>query len=369
MKIGIITITDGQNYGNRLQNYALQTTLEKLGLEPETIHRKTFRDKNALKIRAKNIIKTFLGRYNPYPYYIRKKKFNEFNEKYVKFSKYSTGFNKAPQELKKSYDYFVCGSDQVWNPLIPIVIDDIESGFAQFADYNQRISYAASFGIKELPKEFENKFKNLLSGMRHISVREESGVKIVENLVGKEAKHVLDPTLLLSKEEWMKISEKPEWFNGKKFILTYFLGQPDAVLQQYIMKIAKEKSLEIIALNIEFLSNKEINNKDYFSVSPSEFVWLINSCSLMLTDSFHGSVFSIIFNKPFRVFNRKSVEEGNNMGTRIDTLFKLFGLNNYGNINEEINEIFDYNYKRYNEVIKIEQEKSIEYLKTSLSIK
>lgn len=369
MKIGIITITDGQNYGNRLQNYALQSTLEKLGVESETIYRKTFRDEQSLKICAKNIIKTFLGRYNPYPYYIRKKKFNEFNKRYIKFSNYSIGFNKAPKDLKRDYDYFVCGSDQVWNPLIPIVIDDIENGFAQFADYNQRIAYAASFGIKEIPEEFKSQFKKLLNGMKYISVREESGVNIVKNLIGKEVKHVLDPTLLLLKEEWLKVSEKPKWFNGKPFILTYFLGKPDTALSKYIMTIAKEKKLEIIDLSIEFLSSKEISNKDYFSVSPSEFIWLINSCSLMLTDSFHGSVFSVIFNKPFRVFNRKSVEKGNNMGTRIETLFKVFELNNYGNLKEEIDEVFKHNYKRYNEVIKIEQEKSIKYLKASLSIK
>lgn len=366
MKIGIITITDGQNYGNRLQNYALQTSLQKMGLEAETIYRKTFRDKIDFVRIIKNIIKSCIGKYNPYPYLLRKIKFKNFNRRYINFSKYCIGENSAPNDLKREYDYFVCGSDQIWNPLIPICIDDIENGFAQFADYNQRIAYAASFGIGKIPEKFRCEYQRLLNGMKNISVREESGVTIVKELINKEVNHVLDPTLLLSKEEWLEIKEKPRWLEEKPFILTYFLGGQDEKLKTYIKNIAREKNLNIIDLSIEFISNNEIKNNNYFSVDPSEFIWLINKCDLMLTDSFHGSVFSIIFNKPFRVFKRKSVENGNNMNTRIDTLFNLFGLSNYGDLNESIDDLFKCNYGKYRQVIEYEQKRSIEYLKNAL---
>lgn len=367
MKIGIITITDGQNYGNRLQNFALQETLKKFGVQADTIKRLTFRNVTGMdrvKLYIKNFVKFFVCPKAITSFYIRKYKFYQFNKKYIHFSNYFLKDNHASDKLKDSYNFFICGSDQIWNPYIRIAYDDIENAFAVFAYDYQRISYAASFGISEIPEKCIEQYKRLINGMRLISVREVKGVDIVKKLTDKEAQLVLDPTMLLSKEEWIRIEKKPRWYENEKYILTYFLGGRNGNVKRIINDISAKNNLKIINLEIEFLANNQVENSNYYTASPEEFIYLIHHCDFMMTDSFHGSVFSIIFEKAFGVFERKLTEKNNNMSSRIVSLLSMFGLQGCLNNIHILNKV-DYN--EVKQILNKEKAKSIDYLLNAIN--
>ena len=158
-KVGILTITDGANYGNRLQNYAMQAFLTSLDLDVETIQRETPRDKHGivlLKHLAKQYIKRLIGRKNTdFALRERKRKFSEFNRTYIRFSNTCLSNNQAPEDLKNQYDYFICGSDQIWNANFDVVKCDIKNHLAAFAYPHQRIAFAASFGTNSIAPGFE----------------------------------------------------------------------------------------------------------------------------------------------------------------------------------------------------------------------
>lgn len=336
MKVAILTITDGQNYGNRLQNYALQEILKKYGIKVETIKILTIRDKKVplivkSKIFIKNIIKFIIGRtiYTEKERRKRKMKFDEFNKKYISFSGYKLGLNHKIGDLPERYDYFVCGSDQVWNTKIEIVRENINYHLAEFAKDEQRISYAASFGTNDILPEYEELFRNELLKFKAISVRECSGVELVKKISGRRGTRVtLDPTMLLDSEDWRRLSHKPDFIinDYEKFIFTYFLGGRNEKITTHINFLERKYMCRTYHAEIEFLNDKEIEDKRCYEMDPCEFIWMIEHAECVLTDSFHATVFSILFFKPFCVFQRIPVEDGNNMESRIDTLLNTFQL-------------------------------------------
>ena len=372
MKIGILTITDGANYGNRLQNYAMQIFLSSLGYEVETIRRSTPRD--AIGIRRiifllKDLLKIVIGMQNTF--FCKRRRieiFNDFNKSYIFFSKYCLSNNKAPKELKNEYDYFICGSDQVWNANFEVIKCDIMNHLAAFANPKQRIAFAASFGTPSIANGYEDVFKNELSKFKAIAVREDAGKEIVDRLTNKQATVVLDPTLLIRRDDWEKIEKKPSYIEKERFIVTYFLGGRNPKMEKYIDELSREKNARVINLDIEFLSDDKIQNKDVFYTTPDEFVWLIHYAECVLTDSFHASAFSIIFEKPFVVFERIATEAGNNMESRIDTLLYKFNLlscrDDICNPSLRPNKP---DYSKIDELINFEREKGINFLKESLN--
>ena len=313
MKIGIMTITnDKPNYGNRLQNYAVQRVLESIGCEAETINNINKRViTKSYKVFVKDIISSIYYNMNKFEKdkfntILRVKRFNDFDKKYIKKSKYSITETNIPEDLAEAYDYFVCGSDQIWNPYFYF---NSKLDFLTFAKKGQRISYSASFGISEIPEERESDYKEWISGLDYISVREEAGANIVKKLTNREATVLVDPTLMLTSEEWRSIAKKPKLNLEQKYLLTYFLGPITEESKKRIEDFAKIRNLKVINL-------LDKNDKFIYSVDPSEFIYLIDNCELMCTDSFHGCVFSIILNTPFIVFERKS--KGKSMNSRID---------------------------------------------------
>ena len=328
-KVGIVTITDGYNYGNRLQNYAFQTALERCGVSVETLQRRNYHDKLSLKLKTniKYFIKILLYKNNEEPKRKRKKKFKQFNKENIYFSRYILSNNKSPAGLASEYDCFFVGSDQVWNPMFPIITEDIENYFAMFAPKEKKFSYAASFGISEIPEEFKQRYSDYLKTFSAISVREDKGVDIVRSLSEVEAVAVCDPTLLLDKESWQKLMKKPDWITDDvSFIFSYFLGDPENNVRKELEAYAKDNKYRIIILQSEFVKNKDISDKDAFSASPEEFLWLAAHSKAVVTDSFHACVFSIIFNRPFQVFERVAFEKNNNMSSRLETLLEKFKL-------------------------------------------
>ncbi len=347
MKVGIVTI-NSQNMGNRLQNYAVQESLKKLGFQVETINnaycgREVTTFKHTLKI-------CVLGRTLPFLFRKRREGFYRFNQKHIQMAEGEWEYNKAPSGVCDRFDYFVCGSDQVWNPSFDFISDN---EYLTFARPEQKIAYAASFGVSEMSKEQLKNLGEKIGDYRAISVREDAGAELVKKASGKDAKVLLDPTMMLSKEDWLSIAEKPKFMPEKKYILTYFLGQKLSETKQKLMELARENDYKIIDL-------WDINKKKYFLTTPEEFVYLIANCSLMCTDSFHGSVFSILTGVPFLVQTRK--DNAKNMNSRLETLLDKMQLTSRlmkADMTER--DIFEIDYTRTYEIISEERKRTEEF--------
>ncbi|MCI8396875.1 MAG: polysaccharide pyruvyl transferase family protein [Clostridia bacterium] len=344
-KIAIVTINDTNNYGNRLQNYALQEFIKRFGFECETIY---FKQKKMERIKTvvKNFIKFFLPTWHTKR--IKEIRFKKFNEKYISQK------GKNDKELgvaKNQYDYFIVGSDQVWNYTY---MKELEKYFLPYAKYEQSISYAASFGVSIIEEKYKQTVKNGINNIKYLSTREERGREIIKELTNREAEVLVDPTLLMSRKEWQNIEIKPKHFEVKKYILLYFLGENEYIDE--IKDIARKYKLELIDIT-------NIKQRKYYTFNPNEFVYLFNNAELIYTDSFHACVFSIIFNKPFFVFDRKQ-KDVKSMNSRLDTLLKMFGQERR-KIDKIVDneEIFNCNYINSKEILEKERERSKEFLK------
>lgn len=370
MKIGIITITGEANYGNSLQNYAVEQTLKKIGVHAKTLKTDCVPKNNFLsKNRIKTILKVILRR-GSYCRNYRLLRFSGFSNKYLEKSKelYS---ETLPQKKKMDYDYLCFGSDQIWNfTWGGKLCDGINFYTGGFSPDIPKIAYSASIGTDHIPEEYQQTFIQNVGKFKAISVREEKAKEILNELMDKEVVVTVDPTLMLDKAEWLKIADKPKYIKKKdKFVLTYFLGDLEDRVQNFINKAAEQNGLKIINLNNEWLPLDQIKNPSHMVTDPSEFVWLIANCAMMITDSFHGCVFSILMDKPFRCFDR--VENGvESMSSRMDTLFSKFGISDWcrGDISEPIDNLFYKDYSNVQDVLEKERKFAFDYLKGALEI-
>lgn len=353
-KAAILTLNGYFNYGNRLQNYALQRQLEKMNLDVTTIW--LDKNNNTFKIKVKTLIKNIIksvsknnSKYN------RERKFIEFSKTYIHETDKQFNVNKNLSKLNEKYDYFIIGSDQVWNPSM-----NAANGayFANFADSNKRIAYSASFGISILPESVRAKYKKWINELAAISVREKQGTQIIKELTGRDSEVLVDPTLLLDKIEWESISrEAPKRADGK-YLLTYFLGELPENVRKDVNTLSNRYGLKVINLG-------DPKDKIVFETGPAEFIDYIMHSEIFLTDSFHGAVFSIIFEKPFVVYERVGSE---NMFSRIATLLEKFNLERRFRKNIDFNsDILQMDYSQTKELLIKEKNKSIVYLTNSMN--
>lgn len=351
MKVGIITLYGNDNYGNKLQNLALQNQLEKLNIDVQTIRSQDLRVSTLIKRKIKNILKK---EEKPLEKKEREKFFIEFNNN-IKYS--NEIINMYKPKIKEIYDYYIYGSDQIWNCEFEGK-SDLFLGL--FSNKNRNISFAASFGIEEVYEKYKKKYIKALNNFKAISVREEKGREIIKNLIDVEVPVLLDPTMLLDKEEWKKYEKKPKNLNeNTKYILNYFLGSISDEADKEIKRIAKEQKCEIINI----LDKKS----PFYKSGPSEFLYLESHAYLICTDSFHSCVFAILEDRPFCVFGRK--DQHKSMNSRIDTLLNKFNMQNRYFNTKISNDILVSNYEEAKEIINIEKKKSIKYIKEALEIK
>lgn len=348
-KIGIVTITNnGSNYGNALQNYAVKRVYENLGHNAITIYSvdgaeycTSMKYKLKMWIKAHSFLKSSLP-------FRRELAFTSFRKKYLNDSHPVTEQQIDAQIM--DYDYFSVGSDQVWN--FEFRCNSIHKDFLllKFSPKEKRIAYSASFGISKLQINYIDVFEKALNGFKAISVRENEGKKIVESLIHKEASILIDPTLMLSREEWDEI--KNNKINEKeKYVVVYFLGNMTEVLKKDLAEL-KEKGYKV-----HHFLNKE--DPDLYSAGPREFISWISGASCVLTDSFHASVFSFIYNKPFYIYERCDHEES--MMSRIETLLSTFQLKN--RLRSEVEQInLNCDYSEAYEILKKEQVKTYQFL-------
>ena len=335
-KVGIITILKVNNYGAELQSYALQKKLNLMGYDAEIIdylyykhpkHKRESVSKPFYPYPLKNKVKEIglalkdkcMRVVNTSSYRSRNKHYEEFHKTFNRFSnvcydRYSKLYENPPK-----YDAYCVGSDQVWNPRC---YTNLEPYFLTFAPKGaKRFSYASSFGVTAVPDSAESKYKELLLGLDNISVREASGVKLVEALTHHEAKLVLDPTLLLTSKEWQDVARP---VNGilEKYILIYEL-QPLPYIAATAKQLAQEKGYKIVRVCKD--AHDKVKDTDFINVAdagPSEFIWLVEHASFVITNSFHGTAFSVNFNKPFYCV----IKRGKNNNSRQLDLLSACGL-------------------------------------------
>ena len=310
-KMGIVTITNGpDNYGNVLQNYAIQYILKEMGYESETVNNLSF-----VEYRRNNlylILKLLKSRKDA----IKSIRFNKFKRKYIKYSKYAVTVQTSDfSKINSEYDVFICGSDQVWNPYYSCN-QNWNVNLLEFTD-KKKIGIAVSFGVQQIKEEYKNMFRNALQKFDYISAREISTMNIVTQLLGKKCSVVIDPTMGVSKEKWQEIGRCVRKLQDKKYVFLYVLGEESQNYEKSLKILCKRYSIDIM---VDLMKRED----KYYGVGPAEFLWLINNAEFILTDSFHATVFAILFNKPFNVFKR--VGETEKTFGRIETLLEKFHL-------------------------------------------
>lgn len=345
MNIAIMTI-QSINYGNRLQNFALQTILDDLGNHTESLRRDAGFHGSALsKMRAlKRKVGSVKHRAD------RLAAFRRFDSSYITFSDSVVSKEFVSPKLDAMYDCFVIGSDQVWNPDFSF---NSELEYLPMVSCSKKVAYAASFGVSEILEDREGTAA-LLDDINSISVREAAGAGIIRDLAGFDVPVVLDPTLLLGPSEWETVSIKPEKLDlTRPYVFKYVLG--DDVNDKRIACLAASHDFEVIDVMDESLA-----------IGPSEFVWLVAHSALVCTDSFHASVFALLHHRPLAIFERVSADA--DMSSRFDTLCANFGLKGHRSSEESFCEdaIFGTNWDDVEVRLSALRNSSLTWLKDAL---
>lgn len=384
-KVGVVTLTRGSNYGNKLQHYAVLFAIRHVGYEPVTLndltrrgfaepaevlslkdklkpayfssavrsrllykyHKKNDSDRLIYCLTHKKRIDEELAELNRR----RGERFDAFSERYLPYDALKLSNVIRPDEAALSgFAAFTTGSDQVFNP---VYTDTSPVRFLAFAPEGKRIALSPSFGVHEIPLRRRETYKRLLNGFASLSVREQSGHKLILELTGRDAAILVDPTLVPTPDEWDAIASKPEGFTDKPYMLCYFLGKRRTAYEREIDKIAKERGLSLINLS-------ERTEPESYCYDPAEFLWLVKHADFVATDSFHGAVFSTIYRREFLSFPRS--ESGFGKDDRSYTLLTTLGLT--GRMFTENRAAPDWDNAA--RVIDAERECFLGYLKTAL---
>ena len=339
MKVGILTFHNTNNYGASLQSYALCKYLNSINIDAEIIDYQNSKMKNDL-LKVYKIPEGFLNKLKYYLLYKSKskKKMKEFQDfkKYYKLSNDNYDENSNLSKIANNYDYIVVGSDQVWNYNIT---QNDWNFFLQFAPKEKRVSYAASIGLDEIDKDIQPIIKRLLVDFNHISVREEKAKEIVFSLTQRKAELVVDPTLLLKKEDWGKIVGKRKI--RENYILLYSFGLTDSMLS-FAQKLSEQKNMKIVQIDgslKNMLKKRWVSARGY---GPQSWVNLFYYADYIITNSFHGTAFSINFEKQFFI---ELLPPPAKVNSRLINIINTFGLQSrfIDNINDDtVDEKIDY---------------------------
>lgn len=300
--VGIVTINDDTNYGNRLQNFALQEAVRSLGWEPETLtNRPPAWDRALLAPRIMHDIRHDFpglarragGRMQrespPAPRYLeqRRSAIRTFTQTHIDSSPHD--FSEVPPTFwAERYASAIAGSDQVWNPTYRRAqgVD-----FLDFVGESHRIAYAASFGVQQVPGFLRSRYRAWLQGIPHLSVRESDGRRIVADLSGREARVVLDPTLLVHRTVWDRLISAQSPIAAAPYAVRFFLGHPSAAQDAWVTRHADEAALEIVDLNA-------LDQEKFADVGPAGFIAAIARAEIVYTDSFHAGIFALLNRRP-----------------------------------------------------------------------
>ena len=359
MKIGIVTLGGYENHGNRLQNAALVKILrDDFGVDAQTIPnwgnvREVYQIHN-----LKNLL-GFIKNVNV-NYFIFRKRLSSFITFSDKFShEYKpTNQSRSLQVDDKDFDKIIVGSDQVWAQWFGA--DELGYFLLKGVPNAKRYSYAASMGNPSYEGDCLRVFNEEISKFAGVSVREEIGSKYISKILGKNIPVVLDPTMLLTGDQWKALlSEMTDNFHGKKkYVFTYFLSRPSKKMRE-ICDVLRDKGYSIVNFN-----SLRIDERKYFSMGPENFVFGVSHASAVLTDSFHASVFSILFKIPFLVDSGRL--EGK-MSARIDTLLENNALETRRlSSDSSINDLWNVDYDLAHSLLSKRRIESIQYIRDSI---
>lgn len=384
-KVGIVSCYFKHNYGSMLQAYATQKILDDMNIENETINI----DKNIdfsngkkkyymgqvfnfqfiksklgmIKLKLDKKINKNLGKNIS----IRDKKYEEFRKTFRLTEPYKT-YAELNEKAEKNYSSVIVGSDQLWLP-VNVVADYYTLNWVP-EDVN-KISFSTSFGVSVIPEKYKESYKKFLNRINYLSTREVAGQKIIKDLTGRDATLVCDPTLLFNKVEWMSIQKEEPIIKGK-YIFCYFLGK-NIEHRKFAERLKEKTGYKIVSLNHadEYVKYSDVfADETPYDVGPAEFLNMIRNAEYVCTDSFHGTVFSLINNVKFFTFRRYSNKSKVSTNSRIDSLLGIVNLkerliNGDENVEKEIEKKIDFE----NVNMKLEEFRntSKEFLKNALS--
>lgn len=340
MDFKIVTFYNEKNYGAVLQAYALQETLKNagysVGMQP--LAPKKSKQRFNINRLVDKILKIFTNLLYGKQYKYKSLKFENFVANNIQVS-------------SENANVYLAGSDQVWNPY--------KFDTRYFLDFVKgksiKASYAASIGVSGIPNDLKENFKKHIRNIEFVSVREAGAKAVIENCVEKNVLVHIDPTLLLSKEEWRKNAKQVEDIQ-EKYVLLYVLHISDNI-NSLVDWLKKETGYQIVLIDDRGYLNFIVrNDKTLRDIGPSEFLWLFENAEIVITTSFHGTAFSIIFEKEFYSIVNPT------MPSRINNLMELCGLQPIS----ETQKVFSRNkpdYERIKATIANEKERSIKYLK------
>lgn len=366
----IVTWYGTDNYGSNLQAFGLSAVLNKQGYDVSffggfKVH--SFLIKHPLLIFARIINRLNNKKrnsfFNPIPYVLSNKRKNRLEK--FKHEYFNTVIYQSSAQWKKAImdkTIFVSGSDILWNPALGYPT----SCFLDFAYYAKlsRFSYASSVGALELPKKYYKAYRRYLGSMKAVGVREESVKKMLEPIIKREVTQVVDPTLLLSKDDWLAFSESAKLsvpISDNGFILCYFVMN-DKRYWNYVKSIAQVCNKQIIVLPMHKLDEEQPYDI-IMDGTPPEFVWLINNADFVCTDSFHACVISSILHKEFYLLRRTRKAEN----AKYDDF-----LNRYGLSDRSVSDESEFKYKHqtdysiFDQKIQDDRKRAMCFLKSAL---
>lgn len=366
-KIAKLTWLNNGNYGSVLQALALQKYLTNNGYDVTDLdYNASIKTKLKNWLVNKNSPKLFLGKYKeakrrkeykePKKFEIRGQRFTEFKNKNMKTSNVC----RNPEEIKReaeNYDVFICGSDQIWSPALmnPVFY------FSFLGKDRCKIAYAPSFGVVDTTEEKKRKISKYLKEFDYISVREPQGQKIVKEIIGKDVPVVIDPTLLVNKNDWENYTG--ERLIKDKYIFCYLLT-PNPVYIDAIKKFAEFKKLKVVIVPTS-KGPFETGFEEYVDAGPEQWLNFIQNAEYVCTDSFHGCIFSSIFNREFILFKRFQDTDKKSENSRVYNLVRLLQEEERLIDEKNIDSIYDLekiDFNKINQIIVEEAEKSGEWL-------
>ena len=382
--IGLVTCYSHHNYGSMLQAYATEMIMQKMGLPFQTIACTKPRDYMTVNKYVYYLKKLLIADWNMYlgkkriakikaknPEFrknaeMRDKKFDYFASKFFHTSACPRN-RKELEAMAANYSAFLVGSDQLWRT------DSVEHGYFTLEwvpDGVRKVAYSTSIGVKEVPWFQVKKNKWFMNRFDHIALREQSACDLVYKLTGRKVQVVLDPTLLFTGEQWMAIQQKEPLTSGK-YIFGYLLGNNPSQ-REFIKRVKDKTGYKIVALlhlDDYVPSDDAFADEAPYNVGPCEFLNYIRNAEFVFTDSFHCSVFSILYKKNFFTFSRFAENAKQSTNTRIDNLLHITGLEDRRMTNEKtVNDIINFqgSFNRVDEKLDVLRASSMDYLKNAL---
>lgn len=367
-KCGIATVYTGYNYGSALQAYATKYICKGLDYEADVIKIRGLSQNRDIRLRKLLAIFARIIRdpkkIKKLKAYSKSKICEETKELFSYF--YRNNINPVSysyRDLKKAcrknkYDFFICGSDQIWNSTIDYVDPFL---YLRFISEDKRIAFAPSFGRDYISKDNIRTISKYVNEIPYLSIREESGKNLIKKYMDRNAEVLVDPTLVLSKTEWQKALKLKVKKNNTAVL--YFLDEPNDKTKKMIMEYCKEQNIKPIMV----LNNFHIDIDSLFlNVGPKEFVELILNCKHVFTDSYHGMIFSANFNTDFTIFARE-YNGATKQNARIDSFLKLIDSKFLFDPHSREDLLAKPDYRKINNVLENERKRSVSYLKNAIA--